>query len=37
MAEAYLVEAKWCNEGHIPTYEEYIENGVIIRMIHNVV
>ncbi|KAF7822841.1 putative terpene synthase 2 [Senna tora] len=29
MAEAYLVEAKWCNEGHIPTYEEYIENGVI--------
>ncbi|KAF7822845.1 putative terpene synthase 2 [Senna tora] len=29
LAEAYLVEAKWCNEGHIPTYEEYIENGVI--------
>ncbi|KAF7822844.1 putative terpene synthase 2 [Senna tora] len=29
LAEAYLVEAKWCNEGYTPTYEEYIENGMI--------
>ncbi|XP_028761756.1 (-)-germacrene D synthase-like [Neltuma alba] len=29
LAEAYLVEAKWCNQGYIPTYEEYIENGVV--------
>ncbi|XP_028761757.1 (-)-germacrene D synthase-like [Neltuma alba] len=29
LAEAYLVEAKWCNQGHIPTYEEYVKNGVV--------
>ncbi|XP_054817718.1 sesquiterpene synthase-like [Prosopis cineraria] len=27
--KAYLVEAKWCNEGYIPTYEEYMENGIV--------
>ncbi|KAK4286038.1 hypothetical protein QN277_002650 [Acacia crassicarpa] len=29
LGEAYLVEAKWCNQGYIPTYEEYLENGVV--------
>jgi hypothetical protein len=23
-----LVEAKWCNEGYIPTYDEYKANGI---------
>ncbi|KAK4269226.1 hypothetical protein QN277_022412 [Acacia crassicarpa] len=29
LAEAYLVEAQWCNQGYVPTYEEYLENGVV--------
>ncbi|KAF7833900.1 putative terpene synthase 2 [Senna tora] len=29
LSEAYLVEAKWCSEGHIPSYEEYKHNGVV--------
>ncbi|MED6221379.1 hypothetical protein PIB30_054032 [Stylosanthes scabra] len=29
LADAYLVEAKWCHEGHIPTYDEYKAIGVI--------
>ncbi|KAF7822843.1 (-)-germacrene D synthase-like [Senna tora] len=27
--EAYLIEAKWCNQGYIPTYKEYMENGMV--------
>ncbi|MED6123093.1 hypothetical protein PIB30_046054 [Stylosanthes scabra] len=26
--QGYMVEAKWCHEGYIPTYEEYKVNGV---------
>ncbi|KAK2447436.1 putative terpene synthase [Trifolium repens] len=29
LAKSYLVEAKWCNEGFIPTYDEYKVNGII--------
>ncbi|MED6123095.1 hypothetical protein PIB30_046056 [Stylosanthes scabra] len=29
LAQSYLVEAKWCHEAYIPTYDEYKENGVI--------
>ena len=28
LADAYLMEAKWCNEKYIPSYEEYKTNGV---------
>ncbi|PSR95306.1 Terpene synthase, partial [Actinidia chinensis var. chinensis] len=28
MIEAFLVEAKWCNNGYVPNLEEYLENGV---------
>ncbi|MED6140338.1 hypothetical protein PIB30_092218 [Stylosanthes scabra] len=28
LARAYLVEEKWCHEGHIPTYDDYKVNGV---------
>ncbi|MED6207217.1 hypothetical protein PIB30_033721 [Stylosanthes scabra] len=28
VAHGYFVEAKWCHEGRIPTYEEYKANGV---------
>ncbi|CAJ2655848.1 unnamed protein product [Trifolium pratense] len=28
LANAYLIEAKWCNEGYIPTYDEYKANGI---------
>ncbi|MED6198498.1 hypothetical protein PIB30_066826 [Stylosanthes scabra] len=28
VAEAYLVEAKWCHESYIPTYDEYKTNGI---------
>jgi hypothetical protein len=28
LAKSYLVEAKWCNEGYIPTYDEYKANGI---------
>ncbi|XP_027344009.1 probable terpene synthase 11 [Abrus precatorius] len=27
--EAFLEEAKWFNNGHIPAYREYLDNGVI--------
>ncbi|KAK4255395.1 hypothetical protein QN277_008400 [Acacia crassicarpa] len=27
--EAFLEEAKWFNRGHTPSFEEYLENGVI--------
>ncbi|KAK7290801.1 hypothetical protein RIF29_05508 [Crotalaria pallida] len=27
--QAYLIEAKWCHEGHIPTYDEYRVNGIL--------
>ena len=26
--EAFLNEAKWFNNGHIPSFEEHLENGV---------
>ncbi|MED6186493.1 hypothetical protein PIB30_067180 [Stylosanthes scabra] len=29
LAEAYLVEAKWCNEDYVPTYDEYKVNGTM--------
>ncbi|KAI9083065.1 hypothetical protein K1719_034969 [Acacia pycnantha] len=29
LAEAYLTEAKWCNEKYVPSYEEYKDNGVV--------
>ncbi|XLS68731.1 hypothetical protein HN51_019754 [Arachis hypogaea] len=29
LAEAYLLEAKWCNEDYVPTYDEYKDNGAI--------
>ncbi|RHN75247.1 putative gamma-muurolene synthase [Medicago truncatula] len=29
LAQSYLVETKWCNEGFIPTYDEYKANGII--------
>ncbi|KAK7272466.1 hypothetical protein RJT34_29076 [Clitoria ternatea] len=29
LAQAYLVEAKWCHEGYIPSYDEYKANGII--------
>jgi (-)-germacrene D synthase len=29
LAQSYLVETKWCNEGFIPTYNEYKANGLI--------
>ncbi|XP_028755919.1 (-)-germacrene D synthase-like [Neltuma alba] len=28
LVRAYLVEAKWCNEDYVPSYEEYKDNGV---------
>ncbi|XP_014522018.1 probable terpene synthase 2 [Vigna radiata var. radiata] len=28
LVKCYLVEAKWCNEGYIPTYDEYKINGM---------
>jgi len=27
--EAFLKEAKWFNNGYIPTFKEYLDNGVI--------
>ncbi|KAL1299345.1 hypothetical protein HN51_043789 [Arachis hypogaea] len=27
--QGYMVEAKWCHEGYIPTYDEYKINGVL--------
>ncbi|KAJ9167158.1 hypothetical protein P3X46_021828 [Hevea brasiliensis] len=29
LTRAYLIEAKWFNEGYVPSMEEYIENGLI--------
>ncbi|KAF2297399.1 hypothetical protein GH714_023078 [Hevea brasiliensis] len=29
IARGYFVEAKWFNEGYVPSMEEYIENGLI--------
>ncbi|KAK7324636.1 hypothetical protein VNO77_28359 [Canavalia gladiata] len=29
LAQAYLVEAKWCHEEYIPTYDEYKVNGIV--------
>jgi len=29
LAKGYMVEAKWCHEDYIPTYDEYKANGVI--------
>ena len=29
LAEAYLVEAEWRDKGYIPTYEEYMANGLV--------
>ncbi|XP_016169327.1 probable terpene synthase 2 [Arachis ipaensis] len=29
LAQSYLVEAKWCHRGYIPTYDEYKVNGAI--------
>ncbi|XP_029126124.1 probable terpene synthase 2 isoform X1 [Cajanus cajan] len=27
--KGYMVEAKWCHEGYIPTYDEYKINGIL--------
>nr|KYP35890.1 (+)-delta-cadinene synthase isozyme C2 [Cajanus cajan] len=29
LAKAYMVEAKWCHKGYIPTYDEYKANGIL--------
>ncbi|XP_020239096.1 probable terpene synthase 2 [Cajanus cajan] len=29
LVKGYMIEAKWCHEGLIPTYEEYKVNGVL--------
>ncbi|KOM43866.1 hypothetical protein LR48_Vigan05g147100, partial [Vigna angularis] len=29
LVKGYLVEAKWCDEGYIPTYDEYKINGML--------
>ncbi|KAK7257311.1 hypothetical protein RIF29_31185 [Crotalaria pallida] len=29
ITEAYMDEAKWRDEGHVPTYDEYKDNGVV--------
>ena len=29
LARAYLVEARWFNEKHVPTLEDYLQNGLI--------
>ncbi|KAL2331540.1 hypothetical protein Fmac_019121 [Flemingia macrophylla] len=29
LTKGYMVEAKWCHEGYIPTYNEYKVNGVL--------
>ncbi|KAL2331549.1 hypothetical protein Fmac_019130 [Flemingia macrophylla] len=29
LIKGYMVEAKWCHEGYIPTYDEYKVNGVL--------
>ena len=27
--QSYFVEAKWSNQGYIPTFDEYMSNGVV--------
>ncbi|RDY13169.1 putative terpene synthase 6, partial [Mucuna pruriens] len=29
LIKSYMIEAKWCDEGFIPTYDEYKANGVL--------
>ncbi|KAK7272468.1 hypothetical protein RJT34_29079 [Clitoria ternatea] len=29
LIKAYMVEAQWCHEGYIPTYDEYKANGFV--------
>ena len=29
LTEAYLMEAKWCSEKYVPSYEEYKHNGFV--------
>lgn len=29
LVQAYFVEAKWCNEGYIPTVEEYMKISLV--------
>ncbi|TKY49011.1 terpene synthase 2 [Spatholobus suberectus] len=29
LIKGYMVEAKWCHEGYIPTYDEYKVNGIL--------
>nr|DAD48136.1 TPA_asm: hypothetical protein HUJ06_018073 [Nelumbo nucifera] len=29
LVRAYFVEAKWFSKGHIPTFEEYMENAIV--------
>ena len=29
LTKGYMVEAKWCHEDYIPTYDEYKANGVL--------
>ncbi|KAJ1384009.1 Terpenoid cyclases/protein prenyltransferase alpha-alpha toroid [Sesbania bispinosa] len=29
LIKAYMVEAKWCHESYIPTYDEYKANGIL--------
>ncbi|KAK7324634.1 hypothetical protein VNO77_28356 [Canavalia gladiata] len=33
LIKSYMVEAKWCHEGYIPTYDEYKVNGVLTSVI----
>ncbi|KAG6619463.1 hypothetical protein I3842_Q097700 [Carya illinoinensis] len=28
LIQAYLIETKWCNEGYVPTMEEYMSNAM---------
>ncbi|XP_039687039.1 probable terpene synthase 2 [Medicago truncatula] len=37
VARAYLVEAKWCKAGYIPTYDEYKVNGLASTSIPNLI
>ncbi|CAO2836013.1 unnamed protein product [Amaranthus hypochondriacus] len=29
ICKAYLQEAKWCHQKYVPTYEEYMKNGIV--------
>jgi len=37
LARAYLVEAKWCKAGYIPTYDEYKFNGLASSALPNII